>query len=226
MTRLALVTGGNRGLGLEIAKGLAAQEYKVLLGCRNLEQGNQAASNIAGDVEAVHLDLSNSNILRNQIKEILSTYPKIDVLINNAAILIRDEIFDIDEEDFYATMQINLNAAFDLIQLITPTMIKQNYGRIVNITSDFGSFKDGLLGPVSYSVSKAALNALTMNVARTLPDTVKINSVHPGWLKTDMGGLDAPLSIIEGAETPIWLATLEDDGPTGLFFHQKELKQW
>ena len=226
MGKLALVTGGNRGLGFEIVKALAAQGYKVLLGSRNIEQGKKAASTIDGDIEVVELDLSNSKTLRNQVKEIISFHPHIDVLVNNAAILIHDEIFEIDEEDFYNTMQINLTAPFDIIQLIAPTMVKQDYGRIVNITSDFGSFNDGLPGPVSYSVSKAALNALTMNVARTLPDTVKVNSVHPGWLKTDMGGPDAPQPITDGVKTPVWLATLPDDGPTGLFFHDKQIKQW
>ncbi|MBT6329218.1 MAG: SDR family NAD(P)-dependent oxidoreductase, partial [Kordiimonadaceae bacterium] len=187
MSKTALVTGGNRGLGLEIVKELAARGYKTLLGCRDIDQGAEAAGELHGDIKVVHVDLSDSNALRKQVRDILERHD-IDILINNGAIIKDGTVLDAERQDFYDSVQVNLVACFDLIQEISPTMIRRGYGRIVNVTSDWGSFADGLTGPVAYSVTKAALNALTMNMARDLPSNIKVNSVHPGWLKTDMGG--------------------------------------
>lgn len=225
MSKTALVTGANRGLGLEIVKELAARGYKVLLGCRDTDQGREAAAALDGDIMVVHVDLSDSATLRKQVRDILERYD-IDILVNNGAILKDGTVLDVKGKDFYDSVQVNLIACFDLIQEITPAMIRRGYGRIVNVTSDWGSFADGLSGPVAYSVTKAALNALTMNMAHSLPSNIKINSVHPGWLKTDMGGSSAPLSAADGAETVVWLATLPEDGPNGGFFNQKMPKQW
>jgi len=225
MTKTALVTGANRGLGLEVVKELAADGYKVLLGCRDVAAGCDAVSTLSTDIEVVHIDLSNSDTLRAQVQDIMQQYD-IDILINNGAILKDGTALSVAKDDFYASIQVNLIAAFDLIQMITPSMIERGYGRIVNVTSDWGSFADGLTGPTAYSVSKAALNALTMNMVQNLPQYVKVNSVHPGWLKTDMGGPSAPLNAKDGTETIIWLATLKDDGPSGGFFHEKQPKNW
>lgn len=225
MTKTALVTGGNRGLGLEVVKELADAGYKVLLGCRDVSSGQEAAANLSGDIDVVHVDLSKSDALRAQVRHLMERYD-IDILINNGAILKDGTALTVNKNDFYDSIQVNLVAAFDIIQMITPHMIERGYGRIVNVTSDWGSFADGLTGPAAYSVSKAALNALTMNMAQNLPQHVKVNSVHPGWLKTDMGGPSAPISANDGAQTIIWLATLPKDGPSGEFFHKKRAKQW
>jgi NAD(P)-dependent dehydrogenase (short-subunit alcohol dehydrogenase family) len=226
MTKTALVTGGNRGIGLEIVKELSGLDYKVLLGCRDVASGVEIAKGLTGDIHVVKIDLSQSVALRKQAQDILNVHGTIDVLINNGAILKDGTAFSVEPDDFYQSMQVNLNAPFDLIQMLAPHMISQSYGRIVNVTSDWGSFADGLDGPAAYSVSKAALNALTMNTAQGLPHDVKINSVHPGWIKTDMGGPSATSSTAEGAETIIWLATLSEDGPSGGFFHKKQPKEW
>ena len=225
MTQTVLITGGNRGLGLELVREMASRGFKVLLGCRHVTQGKKACADISGDIEVVHVDLSKSEELRAQIKHILSSH-QIDILINNGAILKNGTALSVDPRDFYDSVQVNLNAPFDLIQMITPGMCERGFGRIVNVTSDWGSFADGLTGPAAYSVTKAALNALTMNMALSLPDNVKVNSVHPGWLKTDMGGAAAPLSAADGTETIIWLATLEKDGPSGGFYHNMQPKAW
>ncbi|MDG1995829.1 MAG: SDR family NAD(P)-dependent oxidoreductase [Emcibacteraceae bacterium] len=226
MTKTVLVTGGNRGIGLEIVQELAKLNFKVLLGCRDVVAGIEIVKNLAGNIHVVKIDLSNSAVLRKQAQDILNAFGTIDVLVNNGAILKDGTTLSIEPNDFYQSMQVNLNAPFDLIQMLLPPMIKQNYGRIVNVTSDWGSFADGLMGPAAYSVSKAALNALTMNTAQDLPSGVKINAVHPGWVKTDMGGPSATLSTAEGAETIIWLATLDGNGPSGGFFHNKQSKEW
>lgn len=225
MTKTALVTGGNRGIGLEVVRELAALGFRVLLGCRNIQQGLDAASIISGDIDVVKLDLSDSETVRAEAAAIMADHD-IDVLINNGAILRDGSTLNVTRQDFYDSIQVNLISCFDLIQMITPGMIERSFGRIVNVTSDWGSFADGLTGPAAYSVSKAALNALTMNMAYDLPTNVKVNSVHPGWIKTDMGGASAPLSTAEGAETIIWLATLPGDGPSGGFFNQKIPKAW
>lgn len=225
MTKTALVTGGNRGLGLEVVKDLSALGFKVLLGCRNVDDGKKIAASLHGNIKVVQVDLSDSDILRDQISDILED-DTVDILINNGAVLKDGSALSVGKEDFYQSMQVNLTAPFDIIQMAVPSMIRNGYGRIVNVTSDWGSFADGLTGPVGYSVSKAALNALTMNMAHSLPHNVKVNSVHPGWLKTDMGGSNAPQPISDGSETVVWLATLPADGPTGGFFHDKEPKDW
>lgn len=226
MTRTALVTGGNRGLGLEVVKKMALMGHKVLLGCRDLEQGNDLAIRTYGRISAVELDLSNSKILRAKTAAIIDAHGPIDILINNAGILTRGDATDTKSEDFYNSIQVNLTACFDLIQMLLPSMIKRDYGRIVNVTSDWGSFADGLAGPVSYSVSKAALNALTLSMSHTLPKNVKINSVHPGWLQTDMGGQGAPLTAEEGAKTVVWLANAPAIASSGGFYHRKMIKAW
>lgn len=225
MAKTALVTGGNRGLGLEVVKDLSALGFKVLLGCRNVDDGEKAAGTLPGDIEVVKVDLSNSDILRGQISTILAKHT-IDILINNGGILKDGSALNVEREDFYQSMQVNLTAPFDIIQLVVPSMVRNGYGRVVNVTSDWGSFADGMFGPMSYAVSKAALNALTMNMAHDLPRNVKVNSVHPGWLKTEMGGPSAPQPISDGSVTIVWLATLPGDGPSGGFFHDKEPKDW
>lgn len=226
MVKTALVTGGNRGLGLEVVKKMAIMGHKVLLGCRDIEEGSDLARRTFGQIAAVELDLSNSKILRAKTAAIMDQYGPIDILINNAGILKQGDALTTKSEDFYDTIQINLTACFDIIQMLLPGMIDRDYGRIVNVSSDWGSFADGLTGPVSYSVSKAALNALTLSMSHSLPKNVKINSVHPGWLRTEMGGEGAPLSAEEGAETVVWLANAPAIASSGGFYHRKMGKAW
>lgn len=226
MTKTALVSGGNRGIGLEIVKELAELGYKVLLGCRDTVTGEIIAEGLEGDIHVVKIDLSESGVLREQAEDILDIHGAIDVLINNGAVLKDGTMLSVSPDDFYQSIQVNLNAPFDLIQMIVPQMISRNYGRIVNVSSGWGAFADGLDGPAAYSVSKAALNALTLNMAQDLPNNVKVNSADPGWVKTEMGGPSAPSSTVDAAKTIIWLATLPDDGPSGGFFHEKRVKDW
>ncbi len=224
--KTALVTGGNRGIGLAIVQGLAKLGHKVLLGSRRLSAGREAASTIAGDVIPVELDLSDRLTLKSQVHAILEEYPKIDALVNNAGILEYGSLLEIDEEQFDKSTRVNFEAPFDLIRLLTPDMIQRGYGRIVNLSSGWGSFNEGLTGPSAYAVSKAALNALTLTLSQSLPQSVKVNSICPGWVRTDMGGAGASRSPEKGAETAIWLATLPDDGPSGGFFRDKRLIGW
>ncbi len=123
-------------------------------------------------------------------------------------------------------MNVMVRGPLLLMHHLTPHMVSQRYGRVVNLSSGWGAFSDGVAGPGAYGVAKAALNALTVSAARTLPNSVKVNSMCPGWVRTRMGGANASRSPEEGAETAIWLATLDENGPTGGFFRDKRSIDW
>ena len=224
---IALVTGANRGIGLAIAAGLAKHsDLKVLLGSRNLHDGEKAAAGIKGDVVAVELDLSDQAQLKKQYAAIVAAHGEVDNLVNNAGVLEEGNLLEVSEEKFLSSLRINFLAAFDLIRLAVPGMVKRRYGRIVNVSSGWGSFAEGLTGPAAYSVSKAALNALTVSLAKDLPPYVKVNSMCPGWVRTRMGGEGASLSPEEGADTAIWLATLPENVQSGGFFRERKRIEW
>ena len=224
MKRTALVTGANRGIGLAIAQGLAAQEFNVLMGSRNVDAVKVDATKI--NASAVQLNLSDRETLADNLNSILTSFPQIDVLVNNAGILENGSMMDVSMDDFYHSMRVNFEAPYELIRALVPQMSNRSYGRIVNISSGWGSFSDGLNGPGAYSVSKAALNALTLSFSQAVPNNVKINAMCPGWVRTRMGGATATRSPEEGAETAIWLATLSENGPNGGFFRDKKPIAW
>lgn len=226
MNKVALVTGGNRGIGSSICKGLAFQEgTKVLMACRDYRKGLEAKASIPYDVEVVELDLSSEDRL-SQISEIYSKYGDIDILVNNAGILIEGDILTCDQDVMEKTMEVNFFGPYDLIKFYLPKMNDRGYGRIVNISSGWGSFYEGLGGPHSYSISKAALNALTKTVSLSAIGNVKINSMCPGWVRTNMGGMNATRSPDEAAETAIWLANIPANGPNGKFFRDNLEIKW
>ena len=224
MKRTALVTGANRGIGLAIAQGLAAREFNVIMGCRNVDAVK--VDELKNNTIAVQLNLSDRETLTDDLNTILTSYPQIDVLVNNAGILENGSIMDVSMDDFYHSMRVNFEAPYELIRALVPQMSNRSYGRIVNISSGWGSFSDGLNGPGAYSVSKAALNALTLSFSQAVPNNVKINAMCPGWVRTRMGGATATRSPEEGAETAIWLATLSEIGPNGGFFRDKKPIAW
>ncbi len=224
--KTALVTGGNRGIGLAIVNGLAELGFKVLLGSRDLSSGEEAASNIQGDVIPVKLDLSNRDNLGDQVQHVLSAGHSPDVLINNAGILEHGNLLEIDPSKLDQSMRVNFQAPLELIRLLVPGMIERNYGRIVNLSSGWGSFDEGLGGPPAYAMSKAALNALTVKLAQEVPESIKVNAMCPGWVRTRMGGDGASRSPEKGAETALWLANLSKTGPSGKFFRDKKEIKW
>ncbi|MBE1284168.1 MAG: SDR family NAD(P)-dependent oxidoreductase [Rhodobacteraceae bacterium] len=215
----ALVTGANRGIGLAIAKGLAEQGHMVWLGARDLTAGQSAADRIGAT--AVQLDVAD----RDSISLALKQTGPLDILVNNAGTLGAGSVLN-DPQDFETSMAVMVHGPYHLMHLATPHMVEQGYGRIVNVSSGWGAFADGVAGPGAYGVAKAALNALTVAAARTLPSTVKVNAMCPGWVRTRMGGMGASRSPEEGADTALWLATLDRNGPTGGFFRDRKPIEW
>ena len=215
----ALVTGANRGIGFAVASGLKANGLDIVIGSRDLKAGQTAASKI--HATAIQLDVGDPSSIKTAVDEA----GPIDVLVNNAGILGSGNLLD-DPEDFEASMSIMVHGPYLLMHLLTPHMVAQGYGRIVNVSSGWGAFSDGVNGPASYGVAKAALNALTVASARSLPKNVKVNAMCPGWVRTRMGGSSANRSPEEGADTAIWLAMLSDEGPTGQFFRNRKRIDW
>ncbi len=223
--KIALVTGGNRGLGYETCKQLAQLGLKVLLGARDLSKGQPAAYQLSEkdslDVKFYQLDVSDQNSISNVARKVDQEFGRLDVLINNAAILYDpwQKAVNADLEIVNDALRTNLFGPWRLSQVFIPIMKANRYGRIVNVSSLAASLQyTNYGGTPAYSISKAALNMLTRKLAAELVNTgILVNSVDPGWVATDMGG-HGGRPVQEGAKGIVWAATLPDDGPTGGFF--------
>ncbi len=224
--RTVLITGANRGIGFAIARlMLQSGNYRVLVASRQQKDAEEAVAALGGGI-AVRLDLTDPLLLEQKAQHIERLHGPVDVLINNAAILHSTDVQNTNAEHLMLSLSVNTIAPFVLCKVFGQLMKLRGYGRIVNISSGWGSFAEGLEGPACYAISKAALNAVTVSCARDFMPEVKVNAVCPGWVRTRMGGEAADLSPEQGAETPIWLATLGDDSPTGAFFRNKTQIDW
>ncbi len=230
--RIALVTGGNRGIGLELCRQLGQQRVRVLLGSRDLAKGISAAAELKANglpVEPRQLDMASVQSIRECMNWIRRDVGRLDILINNAGIMVDDDDADALEELEIVrdTMQTNVYGPLLLSRLAIPIMKTRRYGRIVNLSSGMGSLSEMGAGYIAYRLSKAGLNVVTrVLAAETEGMGILVNSVDPGWVRTAMGGRGATRSLEKGAETPIWLATLPDDGPTGSFFRDRRAIAW
>ena len=229
MKKTVLVTGANRGIGFAIARQLLEFGNSVLLGARDVKAGEDAAESLrrAGvDIEPVNIDLSDVATIDTAIAALAKSNRHVDVLVNNAGVLHEKPILELTDSEIAESVAIHLTGPLRLIRSLAPKMIEKRYGRIVNLSSGWGSFAEGMGGPGLYGVTKAALNALTLRLAKEFPSSVKVNAMCPGWVRTRMGGQGATRSPEEAADTAVWLATLPDDGPTGGFFRDRKPIQW
>ncbi|MBI5814972.1 MAG: SDR family oxidoreductase [Nitrospinae bacterium] len=230
--KIAVVTGANRGIGLEICRQLASLGIKVILTARDVNKGKAAAKISAEGLEVVfhQLDITSQESMDALAGFIGKNYGRLDILVNNAAVSL-DQAGPATAPaalaGLKATMETNVYGPYYLSLKLAPLMKKSGHGRIVNVSSGLGQLSEMGAGYESYRISKTALNAVTRIMAAQLAgDGTKVNCVCPGWVRTDMGGPEAPRSVVEGADTIVWLTTLPDNGPTGGFFRDRKSIPW
>jgi NAD(P)-dependent dehydrogenase (short-subunit alcohol dehydrogenase family) len=240
---IALITGANKGIGLETARQLAAQGIHVLIGARDAANGEAAAQKLqaAGyKADFIALDVSNEASVKQAAQTVTDRYGKLDILVNNAGIHPEypQGIFSFEQMSLDLMMQIyqtNVFGPFMMIQAFLPLLRQSSAGRIVNTSSSVGSLTEQSnpespyypVNTAGYNSSKTALNALTVQLAKQLTDTnIKVNSACPGWVQTDMGSAAAPRTVEEGVRIIIKLATLPNDGPNGGFFDENGPIGW
>lgn len=228
--RTALVTGGNRGIGLAICHGLAQLGVRVILGSRDAEAGRRAAAEIdgnAGAVTAEPLDVGDRDSVQALADRLERAGIAVSILVNNAAIYPAGSVLEVETPTIEEAWRVNVLGPWLLVKAFVPAMVQRGYGRVVNVSSESGSLGHGSdPGHAAYGVSKSALNSLTVNLARSLPASIKVNTMCPGWVRTRMGGGAAPRTPEQGADTALWLATLDDNGPTGGFFQDRRPLEW
>jgi NAD(P)-dependent dehydrogenase (short-subunit alcohol dehydrogenase family) len=231
--KVAVVTGGNRGLGLETCRQLAEAGAKVILASRDADKGEAAAAVLRRDgldVTPYRLEVTDQTSIAKLASYIEEQFGRLDILVNNAGVFkdagaAEASALRSDPAIVQQTFQTNTVGPLMLAQALIPLM--RGSGRVVNVSSGMGQLAEMEGGSPGYRLSKAALNALTRILAAELKDTgIKVNSVCPGWVRTDMGGPNAPRTPRQGAETIAWLASLPDDGPTGGFFRDKQSIPW
>ncbi len=235
-TRVALVSGANRGIGLEIVRQLSRLGVIAVMGTRDLDKGRASADKLLTEgleVPVVALDVSDPLGAGLAAGEVYRMFGRCDILVNNAAILIdgpggfEANLQELKGETARDTYETNVIGPVKLTQAILPLMRQQGYGRIVNISSGAGQLTDMGKGFPAYRMSKSALNALTRITAAEVIDlNIKVNSICPGWVKTDLGGPNATRSVEEGASGAVWAASLPDNGPSGGFFRDSKPIAW
>ena len=231
--KVALVTGANRGIGLEIAKQLARQGLTVVAATRSPHALKPMAEALKayGDIRTLVLDVDVSASVEAAERELAARGLAVDVLVNNAGIAPEQFVPGLEArlDKVEACMNTNFYGPLRCCQVFMPGMIERGYGRVVNVSSELASMGAmELPGTIGYRSSKAALNALTKLLSLEVQDhpDIKINAACPGWVRTELGGPDAIYSVEEGADTPAWLATLASDGPSGGLFRQREPYPW
>jgi NAD(P)-dependent dehydrogenase (short-subunit alcohol dehydrogenase family) len=229
MPGIALVTGANKGIGLEVVRQLAAKGWRVFLTGRKLEAVTQAASGVGSSVTALALDVSNPGSIDAAVKTVSQTADHLDVLINNAGILDQDDasIFDLPAERLRLMFETNTIGPLLVTQAFLPLLRKSASPRIINVSSGAGQLTDMGTWAPAYSISKTALNGVTGQFAAALKkDHIAVNAVCPGWVRTAMGGDEAPRSVEEGANTIVWLATSAPQSLTGQFIKDRKPIPW
>ena len=230
--RIAPVTGGNRGIGFEVCRQLAQAGVRVILTSRNEEAGLAAVGELDQGDNLIHymgLDVTDSQNISDVADQITRQYGRMDILINNAGVYIDDShsLLELKPDILRTTMETNVYGPLFLTQAFVRLMIRNNYGRIVNVSSSIGQLSNLSSRWPAYRLSKILLNLQTRIIAQELTGSnILINAVCPGWVRTEMGGTNAPRSVEQGADTIFWLATLSDDGPQGGYFRDRKPLDW
>ncbi|MES2637585.1 MAG: SDR family NAD(P)-dependent oxidoreductase [Pseudomonadota bacterium] len=241
--KIAFITGANRGIGFETAKGLGALGIRVVIGARDTAKGEAAAKQLQAlgyQAEAIHYDATQAHSADQIFEHLNRQYGKLDILVNNAGInkeqlMGSNNSSKVSIDTIQQTFHSNLFAVIELTQKLLPLIKKSDAGRIVNLSSILASLSlhsmpNSPIDPAkafAYNASKTALNVYTVHLAHELRDTnIKVNSAHPGWVKTELGGANAPMEIADSYKTSVQLATLDRNGASGGFFHQGEALPW
>jgi short-subunit dehydrogenase len=235
--KVALITGANKGLGLEIARQLGREGVTVVIGARDIAKGQTAANTLQAeglDAHAVKIDVTSAEDIAALPAFFATKFGGLDILINNAGVM-KEREGEVNAETLRSTFEANVIGPFAVTQALLPLLKASPAGRIVNHSSILGSLtvnsapdqiSTEWLAP-AYNSSKAALNMLTIIQARQLADTkIKVNAAHPGWVKTDLGTDAAPMETPDGAKTAVRLALLPEDGPSGGYFHMNDTLPW
>jgi NAD(P)-dependent dehydrogenase (short-subunit alcohol dehydrogenase family) len=242
--KTALITGANKGLGLGAAEELARRGYRVFLGARDVAKGSAAAGQLKAkglEVTPVSIDVTDRQSIHSALQTIQQRTNSLDVLLNNAAVNLDGEDFSKaivsqgDDDALRQTFDANFFGLISTTKAFLPLIKNSEAGRIVNVSSILASLQMHAdpASPIygaklfAYNASKTAVNAFTVHLAYELKDSkIKVNSAHPGWVQTDMGGSAAPMTIEQGIQTLVQLATLDDNGPTGTFVHEGQSLPW
>ncbi|MFC1923368.1 SDR family oxidoreductase [Chloroflexota bacterium] len=230
--QVAIVSGANRGIGFETCRQLSKKGIRTILTSRDESKGQAAVRNLVeegGEIIYHQLDVTDLGSISRLRSFVEGKYNRLDILVNNAGVFLDrgSSFFDLPLEILQETMDTNFVGALNMCQAFVPLMRKKGFGRIVNVSSGMGSISSMGGNSAAYKLSKAALNALTAIMADELKeDRILVNTMAPGWVRTDMGGPGAPRNLAQGADTIIWLATLPDDGPTGGFFEDRQSIPW
>jgi NAD(P)-dependent dehydrogenase (short-subunit alcohol dehydrogenase family) len=233
--RIALVTGANKGIGFEVVRDLARKGFHVFLGARDTEAGEAAAEKLRkegeedyGEITVLKIDISKPDSIRRAAEEFSRKSDRLDTLVNNAGILLDDDkdVLTATPEIFETTLRTNTLGALLVSQAFVPLLKKSDAPRIVNVSSGGGQLTDGADGwAPAYCISKTALNGVTAQLATALPKFA-VNSVCPGWVRTDMGGANATRSVAEGASGIVWLAADAPQRETGKFWRDRKVISW
>ena len=231
--KVAIVTGGNRGIGREIARQLARQQVSVVIGARDPDKGDRAAAEMKAEgleVASLQLDVIDTKSVRRFVERVDKQFGAPSILVNNAGVFPESyeaRVTQVPTSVWRETIETNLFGAVRMCREVVPLMQRLRYGRVVNISSGMGQMQKMGAGSPAYRVSKAALNALTLTLAAEVAaEGILVNSMSPGWVRTGMGGDEAPRTAEEGAETAVWLALLPSNGPSGQFFRDRKPIPW
>jgi NAD(P)-dependent dehydrogenase (short-subunit alcohol dehydrogenase family) len=229
--KTALVTGANKGIGREVARQLARKGFYVFVGARNRAAGFKAAEQIAkhgGQATFIELDVADNSSVKAAVREFSKIADHLGILVNNAGIVVDgdDAILNISDELFRKTIETNTLGALRVTRAFAPLLAKSKTPRVINVSSSSGQLTGGADGwAPAYCISKTALNGVTSQLAAALPKFA-VNSVCPGWVRTDMGGQNATRSVKEGADTIVWLATDAPQELTGKFLRDRKEIPW